>query len=47
MFWVLLIAALIDSIPESGAHIIFVMIHAKGIVQFSVLFTASFAQDGH
>lgn len=47
MMWALLFAALIGIVPESGPHMIFVMMYAKGIVPFSVLFTASFVQDGH
>jgi len=47
MMWALLFAALIGIIPESGPHLIFVMMYANGIVPFSVLFTASFVQDGH
>jgi len=47
MLWVLLIAALIGIIPESGPHLIFVMMYAQGLIPFSVLFTTSFVQDGH
>ena len=47
MIWVLLIGALIGIVPESGPHLIFVMMYAQGLVPFSVLFTASFVQDGH
>jgi len=47
MMWVLLIGALIGMAPESGPHLIFVMMYAQGLVPFSVLFTASFVQDGH
>ncbi len=47
MMWVLLIGALIGVVPESGPHLIFVMMYAQGLVPFSVLFTASFVQDGH
>ncbi len=47
MIWVLLISALIGIIPESGPHLIFVMLYAQGLIPFSVLFTASFVQDGH
>ena len=47
MMWVLLIGALIGMVPESGPHLIFVMMYAQGLVPFSVLFTASFVQDGH
>ncbi|MBE9570253.1 MAG: hypothetical protein IMF11_06495 [Proteobacteria bacterium] len=47
MLWILLIAAFIGIIPESGPHLIFVMMYAQGLIPFSVLFTASFVQDGH
>jgi hypothetical protein len=47
MLWVLLIGALIGIIPESGPHLIFVMMYAQGLVPFSVLLTTSFVQDGH
>ena len=47
MIWVLLVSALIGIIPESGPHMIFVMMYTQGLIPFSVLFTASFVQDGH
>jgi len=47
MMGVLLIGALIGIVPESGPHLIFVMMYAQGLVPFSVLFTTSFIQDGH
>jgi len=47
MIWVLLIGALIGIIPESGPHLVFVMMYAQGLVPFSVLLTTSFVQDGH
>jgi len=47
MIWVFLIGALIGLIPESGPHLIFVMMYAQGLIPFSVLFTTSFVQDGH
>jgi len=47
MLWVLLIAALMGIIPESGPHLVFVMMYAQGLIPFSVLFTTSFVQDGH
>ena len=47
MIWVLLISALIGIIPESGPHLVFVMMYAQGLIPFSVLFTSSFVQDGH
>ena len=47
MFWVLAIGAFLGIIPESGPHLIFVMMYAQGLVPFSVLFTTSSVQDGH
>lgn len=47
MFWVLLVASLIGIVPESGPHLIFVMMFAKGIIPFSVLLASSIVQDGH
>jgi len=44
---VLLTGALIGIIPESGPHMVFVMMFNAGLVPFSVLFTSSFVQDGH
>jgi len=45
--WILLLSALIGIIPESGPHLIFVMLFAKGLIPFSILFTSSIVQDGH
>jgi hypothetical protein len=47
MFLLLILSALIGIIPESGPHLIFVMLFAKGLIPFSVLFTSSVVQDGH
>jgi hypothetical protein len=47
LLWVLAIGAFLGIIPESGPHLIFVMMYAQGLVPFSVLFTTSFVQDGH
>lgn len=44
---VLLAGGLLGIVPESGPHIIFVMMYSEGLIPFSVLFTASFVQDGH
>lgn len=46
-FVVLLIAALIGMIPESGPHMIFITLFAGGYIPFSVLLTSSISQDGH
>jgi hypothetical protein len=43
----LVIGAILGIVPESGPHLIFVMMYAQGLVPFSVLFTTSFVQDGH
>lgn len=40
-------AALIGLIPESGPHLLFVMLFSKGLIPFSVLFVSSAVQDGH
>jgi hypothetical protein len=47
LVWVLLIGALLGIIPESGPHLIFVMMFAQGLIPFSVLLASSFVQDGH
>ena len=46
-FLLLILGALIGIIPESGPHLIFVMLFAEGLIPFSVLFTSSVVQDGH
>jgi len=46
--WSLLAAAcLVGLIPESGPHMIFVTLHAKGAIPLSILFANSIVQDGH
>ena len=45
--WILLISALVGLIPESGPHMVFVVMYASGMVPFSVLLTSSISQDGH
>jgi hypothetical protein len=47
MVWVLLIAALVGIVPESGPHLIFVVLFANGLVPLSVLLAGSIVQDGH
>jgi hypothetical protein len=44
---VFLICALVGLIPESGPHMVFVMMFANGLVPFSILLTNSIVQDGH
>ncbi len=40
-------AALVGIIPESGPHIIFVILFSKGLIPFSVLLVSTLSQDGH
>ena len=47
MPWVLLVAVLVGVVPESGPHLIFVMMFAQGLIPFSVLLASSVVQDGH
>jgi len=47
MLWVLLIASLVAVIPESGPHLIFVVMFANRLIPFSVLLASSIVQDGH
>ncbi|MCD6463906.1 arsenic efflux protein [Candidatus Woesearchaeota archaeon] len=44
---VLLIAGVLGMIPESGPHLVFVTLFAKGLIPFSILLTSSIVQDGH
>lgn len=44
---ILLLSAIIGIIPESGPHMIFVIMYSKGLIPFSVLLTSSIVQDGH
>ncbi|HDL64751.1 MAG TPA: selenocysteine protein, partial [Proteobacteria bacterium] len=45
--WVLLAAAVIGLIPDSGPHLIFVVLFSRGLIPFSILLTSSIVQDGH
>jgi hypothetical protein len=47
MVWVLILSALVGVVPESGPHLVFVMMFSQGLVPFSVLLTSSIVQDGH
>ncbi len=44
---VLVLSVLVGIIPESGPHLVFVMMFANGLIPFSVLLASSIAQDGH
>lgn len=43
----ILLAALVGMIPESGPHLIFVTLYASGVVPLSVLLASCISQDGH
>lgn len=43
----LFMGAIAGLIPESGPHLLFVTLFARGMVPFSVLLTSSIVQDGH
>ncbi len=45
--FMILLAALIGIIPESGPHLMFVTLFAGGLAPFSVLLASSISQDGH
>jgi len=46
--WIVLsVAGLVGLVPESGPHLIFVTMFAKGLVPFSILLASSIVQDGH
>ena len=44
---VLVAAAAVGIIPESGPHMVFVTMYAKGLIPFAVLLASSISQDGH
>ncbi len=44
---VLLIAALVGLVPESGPHLAFVTLYAEGILPMGILVASSIVQDGH
>jgi len=47
VFTLIVFAALVGIIPESGPHIIFVILFSKGLIPFSVLLVSTLSQDGH
>lgn len=47
VFLMILLAALVGLIPESGPNMIFISLFATGLAPFSVLLTSSISQDGH
>jgi hypothetical protein len=47
MVWVFLIACVAGVIPESGPHLVFVVMFSESLIPFSVLLASSIVQDGH
>ncbi|MFQ5538208.1 MAG: putative manganese transporter [Gemmatimonadota bacterium] len=47
LFTVLVVAALIGLIPESGPHLAFVTLYATGTLPLGILVASSIVQDGH
>jgi hypothetical protein len=47
LIYVLLIAVLIGILPESGPHLVFVVLFLEGGIPFSILLANSIVQDGH
>ena len=44
---VLFIACLVGLIPESGPHLVFLMLYAQGTIPVSLFLASSIVQDGH
>ncbi len=44
---IIVFAALVGIIPESGPHMIFLILYSKGLIPFSVLLVSTLSQDGH
>lgn len=47
LWGLMLLAVLIGFIPESGPHLIFVVMFMNGTIPFSILLVSSIVQDGH
>ena len=47
LYVVLIIAVIVGIIPESGPHLIFIILFASGNLPFSILLANSIVQDGH
>ena len=45
--WVMLTSILVGIIPESGPHLLFVTLYAKGLISAATLLASSIVQDGH
>jgi len=47
VFGLIVFAALVGIIPESGPHMVFLVLYSKGLIPFSVLLVSTLSQDGH
>jgi hypothetical protein len=47
IFALMIFAALVGIIPESGPHVFFLILYSKGLIPFSVLLVSTLSQDGH
>ncbi len=47
MFFILIIAVLLGLVPQSGPHLVFVVLFIQGVIPFSILLASSIVQDGH
>jgi len=47
LWMILILAVLIGIIPESGPHMVFVIMFFQGLIPFSILIASSIVQDGH
>ena len=47
VLFIILFACILGIIPESGPHLVFVILYAQGTVPFAVLAASSIVQDGH
>ena len=45
--YLIIIAALLGIIPESGPHLLLLILYSKGFIPFSVLLVNTLSQDGH
>lgn len=43
----MLLAAGVGIIPESGPHLVFLTLYSRGLIPFSVLLVSTLSQDGH
>jgi len=47
LWLVLILAVIIGIVPESGPHLVFVILFFQGLIPFSILIASSIVQDGH